>query len=89
MIPARYCIKICCDRCGDQGTFILQSEDIDAKGMYLYLDELLRDAAWGISGDFTFCPKCVDRALAEALGNLAREVKEKPRDSSADAEASP
>ena len=77
MIPTRFSVQITCDSCGGSRSFILDSEDIDSKGMTLCLDDALREEAWESLKDYTFCPECVSKVLSEALTELVRKMEVK------------
>jgi hypothetical protein len=72
MIPTQYSFRLQCDACGAEHPFRITSDDIDTKGLDMALEDALREEAWEVMADNTFCPSCVDRALAQALQSLAQ-----------------
>ena len=77
MIPERMIIRLSCDACGESRGFTVTEDRIDADGWDLALEGLLLDEGWGVNDRRTFCPHCMDRAMAMALEDLARAAERK------------
>lgn len=77
MIPEKWYVPISCDSCGEQKNILLESEKIDSDGLEMSIEEGLRDWGWDSCGRYTFCSRCIDKALTVALRDLVREVEQK------------
>lgn len=79
MIPDRYLIRICCDACGESKMFQVEGDTIETDGLEATLEEALRDEGWDSRERYTFCSRCVDKALTMALQNLVHSAVRQER----------
>ena len=77
MIPEKWTVPIPCDCCGETRNIILETDRIEEDGFEISIEESLRDWGWELSGRHTFCPQCVEKALAVALRELADQADRK------------
>lgn len=82
MIPERWSVPITCDCCGEVTNLLLESDRIDEDGLDMCIEEALRDNGWEARDRYTFCFRCVEKALTIALQGLARDADKKKEASS-------